>query len=123
MDIPASTAAQLTGLNRNTVQSIYMKLRQRVVGIACLEAEEMTGRIERYDIQVIICDMGVWPTVENTLPLLCAAMTEQVRWKLSLCNAIIFAAVRSSGSTELISEDFNHGQDYEGICAINPFKN
>ena len=47
MDIPASTAAQLSRLNRNIVQSIYMKLRQRVVGIACLEAEEMTGRIER----------------------------------------------------------------------------
>ena len=46
MDIPASTAAQLSGLNRNTMQSISMKLRQRVVGIACLEAEEMTGRIE-----------------------------------------------------------------------------
>ena len=46
MDIAASTAAQLSRLNRNTVQSIYMKLRQRVVGIACLEAEENTGRIE-----------------------------------------------------------------------------
>ena len=30
-----------------------MKLRQRVVGIACLEAEEMTGRIERDAIEAI----------------------------------------------------------------------
>lgn len=78
--------------------------------------------IEKGDIQAIIRDFGVWPTVENTLPLLYLAMTEQVRWQLSLWDAMILAAARNSGATELISEDFSHGQDYAGIRAINPFK-
>ena len=78
--------------------------------------------IEKGDIHAVIRDLGVWPTVENTLPLLYSAMTEQVRWQLSFWDAMILAAARYSGATELISEDFSHGQDYDGIRAMNPFK-
>ena len=45
-DIPASQAARLAGVNRNTAQSIYGKLRVRVCEIADLEAEEFIGEIE-----------------------------------------------------------------------------
>jgi predicted nucleic acid-binding protein len=34
---------------------------------------------------------------------------------------MIIAAARASGANELITEDLNHGQDYDGIRAINPF--
>lgn len=46
IDIPATNAAQISGLNRNTLQSIYTRLRHRVVGLACAEAEQMTGKVE-----------------------------------------------------------------------------
>jgi predicted nucleic acid-binding protein len=34
---------------------------------------------------------------------------------------MILAAARASGASQLITEDFSHGQDYGGIQAINPF--
>jgi predicted nucleic acid-binding protein len=32
------------------------------------------------------------------------------------------AAARTSGASEIFTEDFNHGQDYGGIRAFNPFR-
>jgi hypothetical protein len=32
------------------------------------------------------------------------------------------AAARGSGATQLVTEDLNHGQDYGGVRAINPFR-
>jgi predicted nucleic acid-binding protein len=60
--------------------------------------------------------------VDNSLALLLAALDEQARWQLSLWDALILAAARASGATELVSEDFAHGQDYGGIRAVNPFR-
>ena len=70
----------------------------------------------------IVRDFFAWPVVENTRDLLDAAMNEQTRWQLSLWDALILAAARASGATDLISEDFNHGQNYGGIRVINPFR-
>ncbi|HEY0457267.1 MAG TPA: PIN domain-containing protein [Verrucomicrobiae bacterium] len=69
----------------------------------------------------IVRDFFTWPIVDNTLELLESALDEQRRWKISLWDALILAAARFAGSSELISEDFSHGQDYGGICAFNPF--
>lgn len=35
---------------------------------------------------------------------------------------MIVAAAKKAGVHQLLTEDLNHGQDYEGVCAINPFK-
>jgi predicted nucleic acid-binding protein len=69
----------------------------------------------------IVRDYAAWPVVDNTLDLLQAGLDEQARWKISLWDALILAAARASGVSELITEDFNHGQDYGGIRALNPF--
>jgi predicted nucleic acid-binding protein len=50
-----------------------------------------------------------------------AGLAEQARWQLSLWDSMILAAARVSGASELITEDFSHGQDYGGIKAMNPF--
>ena len=67
-------------------------------------------------------DFAAWPVVDNTLELLKAGLDEQRRWKLSLWDALILAAARASGASELLTEDLNHGQDYGGVRAINPFR-
>lgn len=62
-----------------------------------------------------------WPVVDNTLDLLRSALEEQARWKLSLWDSLILAAARASGATELITEDLNHSQNYDGVKVNNPF--
>ena len=71
---------------------------------------------------VLINDFCVWRVVDNTLPLFKNGLAFQSRWKLSLRDAMILSAAHQSGSTELLSEDFNAGQSYGGLRIVNPFR-
>jgi predicted nucleic acid-binding protein len=97
-----------TALSVQVLQEMHVNLERR--GVTRAEA----GRIIRDYIQ--------WPVVNNSLDLLEAALNERLRWQLSLWDALILAAARVSGATELFTEDFSHGQDYGGVRAINPFR-
>lgn len=46
LDIPAAIAAEVSLLNRNTVNRIYTKLRERVFHLGITDAEPFTGEIE-----------------------------------------------------------------------------
>ncbi len=78
--------------------------------------------VPRADAAQIIADFSQWPVVENTLGLLHAALDQQARFRLSFWDALIVAAAHAAGARELITEDLNHGQDYDGVRAINPFR-
>ncbi len=79
-------------------------------------------RLTQANATKIIQDFSEWPVVENTLELLIQGLAEQARWQISLWDALILAAARASGATELVTEDFSHGQNYDGIRALNPFR-
>ena len=78
--------------------------------------------LAREDATEIIRDFSNWPVIDNSLELFLAALKEQARWQLSLWDALILAAARASGATELITEDLAHGQDYGGVLVVNPFR-
>ena len=90
------------------LQELYVNLERR--GVPHAEATR------------IVDDFTFWPVVENTVDLLHSAFEEQARWKISFWDALIVAAARTSGATELITEDLNHEQDYGGVRSINPFR-
>ena len=69
----------------------------------------------------IVRDFYHWPVIENTLALLDDALGLQARFRLSLWDAMIVAAARASGASELLTEDLNHGQNYGGVRVRNPF--
>jgi len=73
------------------------------------------------DAATLIQDLSIFHVVDNTLSLLRRGLEEKARWQLSLWDAMILAAARQSGASELLTEDFNSGQDYGGIRAVNPF--
>jgi len=77
--------------------------------------------ISKREIRALISDYSRWPVVESTLSLLHTRMAKQSRWKLSFWDSMILAAARSSGASELITEDLNHLQDYDGLRVVNPF--
>ena len=77
--------------------------------------------ISKREIRALISDYSRWPVVESTLSLLHTGMAEQSRWILSFWDSMILAAARSSGASELITEDLNHLQDYDGLRVVNPF--
>lgn len=97
-----------TAISIQVLQEIHVNLARK--GVPQAEATQ------------IVRDYFAWPVVENTKDLLMAGLDEQARWQLSLWDALILAAARAAGAAELISEDFNHGQNYGGVRAVNPFR-
>ena len=73
------------------------------------------------DSAILLDDFSRWPVVDNTIMLFRIGLSIQTRWKVSLWDAMILAAAQTSGARELLTEDLNHGQDYGGIRAVNPF--
>ena len=72
--------------------------------------------------RLVIEDLTNWPVVENTLECFGHGLTLCERFKLSLWDAMILAAAKASGARKLITEDLNHGQDYDGVLVLNPFR-
>jgi predicted nucleic acid-binding protein len=79
-------------------------------------------KVKRADAEQIVRDVAQWTVVENTVDLFLAALNERTRWGISFWDGLILAAAKESGASELFSEDLSHGQDYGGICVVNPFK-
>lgn len=73
------------------------------------------------DAVQIIQDLALWPVIDNTLERLGHGLAIKERFQLSLWDGMILAAAKASGANELLSEDLNHGQDYDGVTVINPF--
>ncbi len=69
----------------------------------------------------LVGDFTHWQVIDNTLALFKLGISLQGRHQLSLWDAMILAAAQSSGARELLTEDLNHGQDFGGVVAVNPF--
>jgi len=102
------TRPGLTAVSIQVLQELYVNLERRGV--------------PRDEATRIVADFSDWPVVENTLDLMRAALDEQAHFRISFWDALIVAAARESGASELVTEDLSHGQDYGGVRALNPFR-
>ena len=59
---------------------------------------------------------------EITVPIIMSALEIKAVYKMSYWDAAIVAAARALGCRELLSEDFSHGREVEGIIINNPFR-
>lgn len=74
------------------------------------------------DCDALLADFSLWPVIDHTLTVFRLGLSLQSRWQLSTWDAMILAAAQTSGASELLSEDFNHGQSYGNVRVVNPFK-
>ena len=58
---------------------------------------------------------------EQTAVLMHAAFATRVRYGISYWDAAIVEAARMLGCHQILTEDLQHGQDYGGVRAANPF--
>jgi predicted nucleic acid-binding protein len=58
---------------------------------------------------------------ENTVAVLQSALSLKQRFQTSYWDAAILAAAKAARCQQLLSEDLNHGQDYDGVIVVNPF--
>jgi predicted nucleic acid-binding protein len=57
-----------------------------------------------------------------TSGIMLAALDSRQRFRLSYWDAAIIEASRALGCTQVLSEDLNDGQEYDGVRVVNPFR-
>jgi predicted nucleic acid-binding protein len=72
-------------------------------------------------VGTLIDDLSRLTVIDNSLAVFRLGLALRTRWQLSLWDAMILAAAKTSGARELITEDLSHGQVYDGVRAMNPF--
>lgn len=71
------------------------------------------------DLVVAFTRFAFQPT---TIDLVHAAMDARDRFNLSYWDAAIIEAARMLSCTTVLSEDLSHGQSYDGIVVVDPFR-
>ena len=110
---------------KKIVEQGWQSLGEAAISVQVLQELQVNlekRKVPKGEVHQLIYDLSIWPVVDNTLLVFKMALNEQVHWQLSLWDAMILAAARSCGAQELVTEDFCHGQDYEGVRAFNPFR-
>jgi len=99
-------------LSTQVLQEFYwVSTRPNKLGFSHAEAVAFIEAWKMFPVQSI--SLGV---VEDAL-FLCD------RFGISYWDAAIIAAARHMNCNTLYTEDLAHGQDYEGVTAVNPFLN
>ena len=62
-----------------------------------------------------------FPVQDITSGVMLAALDTRQRFQLLYWDAAIIEASRALGCTQVLSEDLNDGQDYDGVRVANPF--
>jgi predicted nucleic acid-binding protein len=68
----------------------------------------------------IISDLGTWTIALLEVSDILKASELGERYRLSFWDALILVAAQKEDAEILWSEDFNDGQNYEGVIARNP---
>lgn len=63
-----------------------------------------------------------FPVQATTLELVRVALATRERYQISYWDAAIIEAARALGCSEVLSEDLNHGQSFDGLVVLNPFR-
>lgn len=77
--------------------------------------------LETAEAREDVDDLLAWQPLPMTFDLLVEAWANQDRFHLSWWDSLIVAAARFLQCKYLLSEDFQAGQDLQGIHIINPF--
>jgi len=83
--------------------------------------ETRNGSIPHEEAVAHIVSLHRYPVQEMTIPLLHAALASKQRFQISYWDAAIIEAARMLGCKTVLTEDLHHGQDYDGVRAVNPF--
>ncbi|MDB6139845.1 MAG: hypothetical protein JWO94_2917 [Verrucomicrobiaceae bacterium] len=78
-----------------------------------------TTVLEAAEIAALYLDN--WQMIYASASLIHEAWEIQHQWQLSFWDAQMIAAARRANAWETWTEDLNHGQDYGGVTAFNPF--
>lgn len=68
-----------------------------------------------------VARVAAYPVQATDREMTLEACRLAVRAQLSIFDAAILVAAKRAGASEILSEDLNPGQDYDGVRVVNPF--
>ncbi len=83
---------------------------------------KMAPRVSVDRVAAFLRDLLQFPCVMGTEGLYQQAVHLSERFGIHPYDAAIVAAAQELGASTVYSEDMNHGQDYDGVRVINPFR-
>ena len=83
---------------------------------------KLTPGLSREAAQIEARALYSWAPVEVTTAVLDRAWHIESRFQLSWWDALIVAAAQSAQCALLLTEDLQHGQMFDGVQVINPFR-
>ena len=83
---------------------------------------KLTPGLSREAAQIEARALYSWAPVEVTTAVLDRAWHIESRFQLSWWDALIVAAAQSAQCALLLTEDLQHGQIFDGVQVINPFR-
>jgi predicted nucleic acid-binding protein len=98
-------------ISTQVVQELYVNLRRKAENPP--PAAEVTRLVEDY---------LSWRVVVNDGASILGAIALEKRYRISFWDALIVRAAIDSGAGVLYSEDLAHGQRYESVEVVNPFR-
>jgi predicted nucleic acid-binding protein len=78
--------------------------------------------IDHQQAVLLIQSFRRFPVQDITSGVMLAALDTSQRFQLLSWDAAIIEASRALGCTQVLSEDLNDGQDYDGVRVANPFR-
>lgn len=78
--------------------------------------------LEPAEAQGVVRTLFPWAPIEITPTILDRAWAVESRYRLSWWDSLIVASAQSAGCRTLLTEDLQHGQDFDGVIVRSPFR-
>jgi predicted nucleic acid-binding protein len=99
------------GISTQVLQEFYVTVTRKIQ--RPLVPESAVALLDEYRL---------FPTVNTDYPLILTAIEHSLRYGISYWDAAIIAAAEALEASVLYSEDLSHGQQFEAIRVVNPFR-
>ena len=80
-----------------------------------------TGRLTHDEAASLVASWQRFPVLDLSMRVVELAIMASQRFQISYWDAAIVAAARAAGATTILTEDLQHGQNFDGVRVSNPF--
>ncbi len=105
-------AAHEIGLSVQVLQEFYVQTTRAT----------RADRLSHHQAARLVESFLRFPVQELTVGVMQQAVATRDRFGISYWDAAILEAARRLGCDTVLSEDLSHGQDYDGVTVIDPFR-
>ncbi len=97
-------------LSTQVLQEFYVNVRRKA-----------RAPISITSARSLVADYMAWDPIVNDGTSILEAMDVERRYKISFWDALIVVAAQQAEADVILSEDFNHGQQFGSVRVMNPF--